>query len=197
MKWQYKPYQSYSASKLRFIDVEGVPNIYEYNRELKIRGLHRLDLEGGIDTTYGIMYDGTLTNFELEKSYQTTGLKYYYEMAHTSFRELSLEKFWDQAMSKMLETGDTVSFLFKGYWYMVKEENQLYMHIGDWQFKRVVASFSEVELPIPCFIHAKVSLLHEEARRAPSALSSNITPALKQEALTDVLMTGSIIGFWY
>jgi hypothetical protein len=188
MKWQYKPYQSYSGSKLQFIDVEGVPNIYKYNRELKIRGLHRLDLKGGIDNTYGIMYNGTLTNFELEKSYQATGLKYYYEMAHTSFRELSLEKIWDQAMSKMLETGDTVSFLFKGYWYMVKEENQLYMHIGDWQFKRVVASFSEVELPTPYFIQAKASLLHEKARHTPSPLSTNIISILKQKVLTGALM---------
>lgn len=188
MKWQYKPYQSYSGSELRFIDVEGVPNIYKYNRELKIRGLHHLDLKGGIDNSYVVRYDGTLRNFELEKNYQVTGFNYYYEMAHTSLRELSLEKIWDQAMSKMIETGDTVSFLFKGYWYMVKEGNQLYMHIGNWQFKQVVASFSEIELPTPYFIHARTSLQHEEVGHTPSPLSSNILPVLKQKSLNDTLM---------
>ena len=186
MKRRSYPYQSHRGSKLQFSDVEGVPNICKYNRELRIRGLHHLDIKGARDTAYGIMYDGTLTNFELEKSYEATGLKYYHDMAYISFRELSSEKIWKKAISRMLEAGDTVNFLFEGYWYMVKEGNELYKHIGDWQFKRVAVSFFEVELPTPCLNHAKASLLHVEAPQAPSPFSSNIIPALKQKSLTVV-----------
>ena len=89
-------------------------------------------------------------------------------------------------MSKMLETGDTVSFVFEGYWYIIKEGNELYKHIGNWEFKRVVVTFFEVELPTPCLIHTKASLLNVEARRSPSPFSSNIIPALKQKSLTVV-----------